>query len=260
VCDVRAAVDGEGRLTAWEHHDYNAGSSGLTSPYRTPARRHQFHPTKSPLRQGSYRALAATVNTFARESALDELAALAGLDPLALRLRNLEDQRLRAVLAAAAERFGWKPGGSTATTGRGLACGTEKGGYVATCAEVQIDADSGAVRVARAVTAFECGAVVNPDTLRNQVEGAVIMGIGGALLEAIDFADGRVLNPRFSGYRVPRFGDLPALETVLLDRKDLPPAGAGETPLIAIAPAIANAIFAATGQRRRGLPLRPPAA
>jgi isoquinoline 1-oxidoreductase len=107
------------------------------------------------------------------------------------------------------------------------------------------------------VSAFECGAVVNPDHLKNQIEGAMVMGLGGALFEAIQFEDGRILNPRFSDYRVPRFSDAPEIETVLLDRKDLPSTGAGETPIVGIAPAIGNAIFAATGVRSRSLPLAP---
>src|SRR5262249_23511487 len=139
----------------------------------------------------------------------------------------------------------------------GLAGGTEKGSYVATCAEVVVDRPSGRVRVVRAVTAFECGAVVNPAHLKNQIEGAVIMGLGGALFEAVDFANGTIRNARFSGYRLPRFADVPNLDTVLLDRKDLPSAGAGETPIVAIAPAIGNAIFQATGLRIRSLPLAP---
>src|SRR5205085_9495960 len=106
-------------------------------------------------------------------------------------------------------------------------------------------------------TAFECGAIVNPDGLKNQVEGSVIQGIGGAMFEAIDFENGRILNPRFSRYRVPRFSDIPALETVLLDRKDLPSAGAGGTPIVCLAPAIGNAIFQATGVRLRSLPMVP---
>jgi nicotinate dehydrogenase subunit B len=107
------------------------------------------------------------------------------------------------------------------------------------------------------VSAFECGAVVNPDGLRNQVEGSNVQGLGGALFEAIEFDNGRILNGRLSQYRVPRFSDVPALETVLLDRKDLPSAGAGECPMIGLAPAIANAIFDATGTRLRSLPLIP---
>jgi isoquinoline 1-oxidoreductase len=113
------------------------------------------------------------------------------------------------------------------------------------------------VEIVRVVQAFECGAVMNPDGLRNQIEGAIIQGLGGALFEAIGFADGRVLTDRFSRYRVPRFADVPPIDTVLVDRKDLPSGGAGETPIIGIAPAIGNAIFNATGVRLCSLPLLP---
>jgi isoquinoline 1-oxidoreductase len=179
------------------------------------------------------------------------------MDPLALRLQNLQDERLRAVLQAAATAFGW--GKTTAAPGRGygIAGGTEKGGYVASCAEAAVERASGTVKLVRVVTAFECGAIVNPDGLQQQVEGAMIQGIGGALFEAVEFADGTILNPRFSRYRVPRFSDMPQLETILLDRKDLPSAGAGESPMVALAPAVGNAIFDATGVRLRSLPLTP---
>ncbi len=133
----------------------------------------------------------------------------------------------------------------------------EKGSYVATCAEVAVDRASGAVRVVRVVEAFECGAIVNPDGPRNQVVGAVIQGLGGALFEAIEFENGRIKNPHFANYRVPRFRDVPEIEAILLDRKDILSAGAGETPIIAIAPAVGNAIFDATGVRLNGLPLVP---
>jgi len=113
------------------------------------------------------------------------------------------------------------------------------------------------VKVVRLVTAFECGAVVNPEHLKNQVEGAAVMGLGGALFEAIRFDKGKVLNPRLADYRVPRFADTPLLETVLLDRKDLRSEGAGETPIVTVAPAVGNAIFAATGIRLRSLPMVP---
>ena len=216
-----------------------------------------FHASRSPLRQGSYRALAATANTFARESHLDDLAHVVGIDPLKFRLKNLKDERLRAVLEAAAKQFGWGQAKPAPGHGFGLAGDFEKGSYVATCAEVAADRSGGPVRVVRLVTAFECGTVLNPDHLKNQVEGAVVMGLGGALFEAIQFEDGKILNPKFSRYRVPRFSDVPVLETVLLDRKDLPSAGAGETPIVAVAPAIGNAIFQATGVRLRSLPMVP---
>jgi isoquinoline 1-oxidoreductase len=256
VMRLRSGVDAKGRIAAWEHVNFNSGSSSLATPYDVPERRHVFQPCASPARQGSYRALAATANTFARESHMDEIAARLRVDPLELRRRHLVDARLRAVLDAAADRFGWAARPREPGKGAGLAIGVEKGGYVCTVAAVEVGA-ARELQVARVVTAFECGAIVNPDNLRNQVEGAVVMGLGGALFEAIELAGGSVANASLSRYRVPRFDDMPRLETVLLDRRDLPPAGAGETPIVAIAPAIANAVFAATGERIRDLPLAP---
>ncbi|MBV9886190.1 MAG: xanthine dehydrogenase family protein molybdopterin-binding subunit, partial [Acidobacteria bacterium] len=257
VMDVRGGAAADGVLTAWEFHNYNSGGSGIGTPYVVANQRVQFHETKSPLRQGSYRGLAATANHFARECAMDELAHAAGVDPLEFRLKNISDSRLRDVFVAASKKFGW-PGKKTAEgQGFGIGGGIEKGGYVATCAEVALDRASGNVRIVRVVTAFECGAIVNPDGLRNQVIGANIMGLGGALFEAITFENGRITNPHFARYRVPRFKDVPEIEAVLLDRKDIPSAGAGETPIVGIAPAIGNAIFDATGVRLRTLPMVP---
>jgi isoquinoline 1-oxidoreductase len=256
VIEVSSGAGKDGTLAAWEFHNYNSGGSGIRTPYEAPNQLVQFHAARSPLRQGSYRGLAATANHFARESHMDELARAVKLDPLEFRLRNLKDERLQAVLEAAAKAFGW---GGKAPDGHGfgIAGGFEKGGYVATCVEASVHPATRRIRVHRAVTAFECGAISNPDGLRAQVEGALVMGLGGALYEAIEFADGKILNPRFSKYRVPRFSDLPEIEVVLLDRKDLPAAGAGETPIVCIAPAIGNAIFAAAGVRLRNLPLAP---
>ena len=255
LIEIHAGVTKDGQLTAWEFHNYNSGGSAIRMPYTVANQKVEFHGTDSPLAQGSYRALASTANNFARESVMDELADAIKMDPLAFRLKILGNDRMRAVLEAAAKKFGWgkeKPG---AGRGFGLAVGTEKGSYVATCAEVAIDKEK--VQVVRATTAFECGAILNPDGLTNQIEGSVIMGLGGALTEQIDFEEGRILNPAFSAYKVPRFRDAPVLETVLLDRKDLPSEGAGETPIIAIAPAVGNAIFQATGQRLRSMPMAP---
>jgi nicotinate dehydrogenase subunit B len=257
LIETAAGVDKDGKLTAWEFHNYNSGASGLGTPYKVASSKVVFHATSSPLRQGSYRALAATANHFARESLMDELAHAAGLDPLEFRLRNLDNSRLRAVLEDAATKFGWGKSKPAEGHGFGIAGGTEKGGYVATCAEVAVDRASGSVKVVRAVSAFECGAIVNPDHLRNQFEGCLIMGLGAALFEAIRFENGKILNPRFSRYPVPRFGDIPQIDVVLRDRKDLPAAGGGEIPIVAIAPAVANAIFNATGTRLRSMPLAP---
>jgi isoquinoline 1-oxidoreductase len=256
VIDVSSGVRSDGTITAWEFHNYNSGSAGIRSYYEIPNQHIVFHATNSPLRQGSYRALAATANHFARESHMDEMAHAVKMDPLEFRLKNLKDERLRAVFEAAAKQFGW---GKTKTPGQGFGMGGgyEKLGNIATFAEVGVDRKSGEVKVVRVVSAFECGAIVNPDNLRNQIEGSNVQGLGGALFEAIEFENGKILNGKMSEYRVPRFSDVPVLETVLLDRKDLPSAGAGECPMVGLAPAIANAIFDASGVRLRSLPLVP---
>jgi isoquinoline 1-oxidoreductase len=256
VIDVTSGLKSDGTLSAWEMHNYLSGPSGLDTPYEVANRRVQFHPVESPLREGSYRGLASTANHFARESHMDELATACGVDPVAFRLKHLKNERLQAVLKAATDRFGWAGRKTTRGTGFGVACGAEKGGYVACCAEIHVDPDHD-IHVTRVVEAWDCGAIVNPDQLRNQVEGAIVMGLGGALYEAVEFANGRILNPRLSQYRVPRFRDVPKIEIVLLDRKDVPSAGAGEIPIVGIAPAIANALFHATGVRVRSMPILP---
>lgn len=260
VIDIRSGAEADGTLTAWQFDDLNAGSSAARLPYRVPNQKIANQPADSPLAQASYRALAATANNFARESHMDELAARVGADPLEYRLRHLADERLAAVLRAVAERARWvarnpKPD-RRAGRGRGLAVGLEKGGRVATYAEVEVHEDR-RLELLRLVTGYECGAIVHPSNLRSQVEGGTIMAIGGALFEAIHFENGRILNPKLSEYRVPRFRDVPPIEVVLLDRRDLPSQGGGETPLIAVAPAIANAIYDASGRRLRALPLAP---
>jgi len=254
VIDVRAGASAEGTITAWTFDNYNSGAAAIRPMYDIAHQRIEFHASDSPLRQGSYRGLAATANHFAREMAVDELAREVGQDPLAFRLRNLSDARLKAVFQAAADRFGW---GRTPPEGHGvgIAGGFEKGGYMATCAEVAADKGTGSVRIVRAVNAFDCGAIVNPDILRNQVEGGLIQGIGGALFEAIDFRDGVITNAHLADYRVPRFSDIPEIEIVLIDRKDQASYGAGETPLMGIAPAVGAAIFEATGVRPASLPM-----
>jgi nicotinate dehydrogenase subunit B len=261
VIDVASAADATGELTGWSFTNINSGAAGLISPYRVPHRRHSFQPARSALSQGSYRALAATANNFARESHIDEVAAAVAADPVEFRLRHLDDTRLRFVLEAAASEIGW-PGEAAAGTepdgaGTGIAVGMEKGGRVATAAQVSVLAD-GTLRLQRLVTVVDCGAVVHPDGLVNQVEGAIVMGLGPALFERIEFAGGRILNGSMSDYRVPRLADVPPDSKVLLvDRPGDPSAGGGEAPIIAVAPAIANAIYRACGVRLRSMPLVP---
>ena len=287
--DVDAAVDESGQLAAWSFANLNSGAAGITTPYRIPNQRIEYQPAAAPLAQGSYRALAATANNFARESHMDEMAEAAGADPVDFRLRHLGDERLAAVLRRAAAEIGWPGSGGSATvssadgssnegssaarlaappaggasadsdgqTGTGIALGFEKGGRVATAATVRVG-PGGAVEILRLVTVADCGAIVHPDGLANQVEGAVVMGLGPALFEQIEFRAGRILNGSMTDYRVPRLPDVPVdVKVVLLDQPDQPSAGGGEAPIIAVAPAIANAIFRACGVRLRSMPLVP---
>ena len=256
VIDIRAGAGRDGRLTAWQMTNLNSGSFGLDAPYEIANQRVDYQAAESPLRQGSYRGLAATANHFARESAMDEAAVALEIDPLELRLAHLGDERLAAVFREVAERIEWTRARDPAV-GLGIAGGIEKDARVATAVELRVGEDR-RPRLTRIVTAFDCGRIVNPEALTNQIQGAISMGLGGALFEAVHFERGGVLaNASMTDYRVPRMSDLPAIEVVLLDRPDVPSAGAGETPIIALAPAIANAIFDATGVRLRDMPLIP---
>ncbi|MEX2242644.1 MAG: molybdopterin cofactor-binding domain-containing protein [Fimbriimonadaceae bacterium] len=254
VVEVASVMPPDGRIREWSFVNHNSGGSALETPYNVGEKSERFVQVQSPIRQGSYRALAATFNNFARESHMNELAHEAKVDPLEFRLRHLTDERMIAVLEACAEKFGWKTASVADRHGIGIACGTEKNSFVATAVEIVVN--GGSIRVLRAVTAYECGKVLNPALLKLQVDGAVLQGLGGALFERVEYSDGRCVTAKFSSYRVPRFSDAPKLETVLLDRPDLSPAGAGETPIMAIAPAINGALLKATGAQRTAMPLQ----
>ena len=255
VIEVNAGVNKDGTITAWKFTNYNSGGAGLDTQYKTSSKQVVHVPSNTPLKQGSYRGLAATANVFARECSMTDLARLVGIDPLDFRVKNLDDDRFVAVLQAAAKSFGWDKQKTTGH-GYGIAGGFEKGGHVGTCVEVVVG-NNKEVKVLRVTQAFECGAIVNPHHLENQAIGSIIMGLGGALFEAVQFANGKILNAGLSAYRVPRFRDVPQIEVILLDRKDLPSAGAGEAAIIGVAPAIRNAILDAAGTALNTLPLLP---
>jgi nicotinate dehydrogenase subunit B len=255
VIEISAGVNKDGTITGWKFINYNSGGAGLDTQYKVSNQQIIHLPSDTPLKQGSYRGLAATANVFARESHMTDLARLIKMDQLAFRIKNLEDDRFIAVLQTAAKAFGWN-GSKTPGHGYGIAGGFEKGGYVGCCAEVMINSNK-EVKVVRITQAFDCGAIINPHHLENQAMGSIIQGLGGALFEAVDFADGKILNSGLSAYRVPRFSDIPKIEIVLIDRKDMPSAGAGEACIVGIAPAIRNAIVDATGTALNTLPMLP---
>lgn len=255
VIEVSSAVSGSGKLLSWRFHNYNGGAASLKPPYDCAGVYAAYHESESPLRQGSYRSLAAVGNTFAREMQMDEIAVALQMDPLELRLQNITNARLRTVLEKAAERFGWGKRKSGGGVGYGLACNVEKSGHLALFTELRSDGQT--IKLVRMTAAFDAGAVINPDILSGQVEGAIVQGIGGALFERLQYDERQIVSRHLAQYRVPRFSDVPEIEVELVDRRDVPSAGAGESPITAVAPSIGAALFAATGKRVRELPLLP---
>jgi CO/xanthine dehydrogenase Mo-binding subunit len=195
------------------------------------------------------------MNVFAIESQIDAMAAAAREDPLAFRLRHLSDARMRRVLQAAADRFGWTPAVAPSRRGFGIACNIDAGTYVATMAEVRVDAATGHVQVVRVVCAQDLGFVVNPDGAKMQMEGGITMGLGYTLSEELRFLDGDILDRNFGTYEIPRFSWVPRIECVLVKNDDLDPQGGGEPPITTTGAVIANAVFDAAGVRMLRLPM-----
>jgi CO/xanthine dehydrogenase Mo-binding subunit len=219
----------------------------------------------SPLRGSSFRSLGGAENTFANESFMDELAAATHVDPLEFRLRYLDESRLRKVLLAAAEKAGWerrpspRPVHTGWAEGRGLAFARYENdqAIVACIAFVQVDTGSGEVRVKRIVLAHDCGLIINPDGVLNQIEGNVIQSLSRALKEEVKFDQYRVTSVDWDSYPILTFSEAPEVEILLINRPDQPALGAGEPAQITTAAAVANAIFDATGARVRQIPFTP---
>jgi isoquinoline 1-oxidoreductase len=260
LIEVKSGFRSDGTIVAWQCEAIHAGpiahiaQRGSATPYSADAISVNVYCADTLVRVGSYRSLGGAVNHFARESHIDEIAAQLGIDPFELRMRNLKERRYRRVFEAAASRFGWQAGVAPNARGVGLSVGEDVGSYVASCVDLAVEGRE--VRVRRVVTAIDCGLVVNPEGVRNQVEGSTMMGLGGALYEAIEIGDGNVLNTGLSRYQVPRITDTPEIEVVLAGDPSEPSTGAGEPGLVTVAPAIANAVFDATGQRIRELPIK----
>ncbi len=228
--------------------------------YRLPRHRVTKHfIAESPLRVSALRGLGAYANVFAIESFMDELAAAAGADPVAFRLAHLDDRRARAVITAAAEMAGWSAPDRVPDTGRGLAFARYKnmGGYLAVVAQVAVDRRSGAIRVLRADAAVDCGEVINPDGLVNQVAGGLVQSTSWTLFEEVAFTPAGIRSEDWATYPILGFPDAPVVAVRLLERPELPPLGAGEVAQGPMAAAIANAVHDAVGVRLRELPLLP---
>jgi CO/xanthine dehydrogenase Mo-binding subunit len=297
VMEVSAGLDDQGRVTAWDYHVWSpshvararfAGQlvaaqliAGKPAPqsrfsfgaernaptnYSFPVQRVTVHYLgNSLLRASSFRSLGGAENTFANESFMDELAAVAQVDPLEFRLRYLKGSRERTVLTAAAGHAGWQPRASPRhdvgeiAKGRGIAFARYENdqAVVACVAEVEVERSSGRVGVKRIVVAHDCGLVINPDGVKNQIEGNVIQSLSRALKEEVKFDELHVTSVDWSTYPILTFSEVPEVDIVLINRPDEEALGAGEPSTVTTAAAVANAIFDATGARLRQIPFTP---
>ncbi len=265
VITIRSGLDAAHKVVFWDYTVIGAGSRGAAHFYDIPHHRTVVKggwgggnpPGMHPFAVGPWRAPGANANAFARESHVDHMAAAAGVDPVEFRLKHLADARMRRVLEAAAEKFGWKPGRAPSGRGVGVALGIDAGTYVALMAEVKVDRATGRIQVVRIVAAQDMGLVVNPEGATQQMEGCLTMGLGYALAEEVHFKNGAVLDTNFDTYELPRFTWVPKIETVILPSPDLPAQGGGEPAIVPMGAVLANAVFDATGARVRQLPMTP---
>jgi isoquinoline 1-oxidoreductase beta subunit len=270
---LSAGLDAQGKPVAWTHRvsgssivarylpplfknglDFDAVEGAAEPPYAFPNIHVDYVRVEPPgIPTAFWRGVGSTHNVFVVESFIDELAAAAKQDPLAYRKALLgHNPRALAVLTLAAEKAGWgRP--LPARRGRGVSVQFAFGSYLSQVAEVEVATD-GTIRVHRIVCAVDCGLVVNPDTIAAQMEGGSIFGLTAALHGAITLKDGRVEQGNFDTYPPMRIDEVPVIETHLVKSTEAP-GGIGETPTAAVAPAVTNAIFAATAKRIRTLPI-----
>jgi nicotinate dehydrogenase subunit B len=294
LLDVEAGIDSEGHIQAWRTsmwapaavpgsrpllaadaagiaQDHGQGAGLLTQNADPPYSAGNVQVVvnsiaESPLRPSNLRAPGKIANVFAVETFTDELAHAAGLDPLEFRLRGLSDPRGIEVLKRAAEMFGWQErpspnpnAGQASVIGRGIAYARYKQAenYVALAMEVEVDTTTGKISVRRIVCAHDCGLVVNPDALRNQIEGCIVQTLSRALHEEVKFDASRVTSVDWSSYPILTFPEVPTIEVALVNRPELPLLGAGEASCVTVAAALANAVFDATGAKLRVAPFTP---
>jgi len=295
LLDLRAGLDPAGRILAWETQMWvpanlpgarpllaaqaaripqDAGRNAAAvqengdPPYESGSIRVVAHWTKeTPLMTSNLRAPGKIANVFAVEGFTDEIAAALNVDPLAFRLSRLTDPRAVEALTRAATTFGWRarPSPNPQSRQGGLMVGQgiayvhykQAENYVAMAMDVAVDPASGTIAVRRVTCAFDCGLVVNPDALRNQVEGAIVQTLSRTLHEEVTFDASRVTSVDWASYPILRFPEVPAIEVILIDRPDQPLLGAGEAGTVPVAAALGNAFFDATGVRLRRAPFTP---
>jgi nicotinate dehydrogenase subunit B len=263
VVKIKSGIDSNGKICLWDYHVYFAGDRASEQFYDVPNNLISTYgswmamgPSIHPFATGAWRAPGANINVFARESHIDTMAAKLKLDPLEFRLKNTSDPRMRRVLEAAAQRFGYKAAVAPSSRGIGIACGIDAETYVAQIAEVKLD-KSNNVTVKRIICAQDMGVAINPMGATMQMEGCIMMGLGYSLTEDIRFKGGQILTTNFDDYAMPRFSQLPQIDAFLIKNDELTAKGGGEPAIVPVGAAIANAIFDAVGARVLQMPMTP---
>jgi nicotinate dehydrogenase subunit B len=275
--EISAALNSDGTIAAWRYqtrtNPHTYGGSGslpprvieMTSgrnavpPYRLGSAEVVLRVEPAPIRTGAYRSLAAAPNVFAIESFMDELAQGSSQDPIAFRLRHIDDERLRRVVATVRDRSGWDKRPREAGRGFGMACAIYHGTYIAEVAEVNIDAN-GQIHIERVWSVVDAGRLVHSDGARNQIEGGIQQAASWALFEELQIRDGEVTTASLQDYRIASFRDaIREIDVIFLPAQELPSTGTGEPGSVPLGAAIANAVFEASGVRLRRLPLTPEA-
>ncbi len=257
VVQLESGLDAEGRITFWECNILFAGTRSSEPIYNIPhflVRNHSASRVH-PFGTGAWRGPGSNTNVFAMESHADILAHAAGMDSLSFRMKNLTDERMVRVLSAAAEQFGHPFEKGPTGRGYGISCTNYLNTYVATIAQISVT--EGNVKVQRVVCAQDMGEIINPQGAKLQIESGILMGLGAALSEEVQFSGGTIHTRNFSSYPITRFSDVPEMEVVLVDNPGLPPQGCGEPAITTIGAALANAIYDAVGARLVTLPMTP---
>ncbi len=254
IVKINSGIDNNGKITFWDYSVYYAGDRGSETMYDVPHQKRTVHgqgwtaPEIHPFATGPWRGPGNSTNTFAREVQVDILAEKAGMDPVEFRLKNLSNQHVIDVLKEVAKMADWKPGKTPSGRGLGVAIGFDAGTYVAHIAKVDVDRDTGEVKVLKVWVAQDMGFCVNPQGATIQMEGCINMGMGYALKEVVEFEGGKVKTSNFDTYELPRFSWIPEMETKILERYEAPQGG-GEPAIISMGAVISNAIYDLTGAR-----------
>jgi isoquinoline 1-oxidoreductase len=268
IVKIKSGLDSAGKINLWDYQVYFAGTRSAERFYDIPHHLLRAYggpmamgggTSAHPFNTGTWRAPGANVNVFARESHIDVMAAKLKMDPLEFRLKNTSDPRMRSVLQAAAERFGYKPAPGPSGRGIGIGCGIDADTYVAEIAEIQMV--NGKIKVKRIVAAQDMGIAINPEGAKMQMEGCIMMGLGYTLTEELNYKGGKILTANFGDYELPRFSWLPEIDAILVKNEELTAKneakGGGEPAVVPVGAAVANALFDATGARVFQMPLTP---